>query len=248
MDEVTAPKTPAKEEKKEKSTPVSAKPVTTPLEEQPPSPVTSIKKPSRKSTLESKSAPSAPIAPVPPVPTKPAVPVQMPPIRYAAAAAAAVTSSVPSVPPPAPSASSETPASPLAVKNEIALTEPAAEEARSDVVEAEEISASPEVVAASPEVETIPLVNVSHYFANPPQPQLMYTGPRTYSSASATRSRPPTISHPTQRPTTIPPTCIHIPCPAITSDDEQYTTSTGLWREFTFCINSTASASSGCVG
>ncbi|KAK1922437.1 Not1 N-terminal domain, CCR4-Not complex component-domain-containing protein [Papiliotrema laurentii] len=101
------PKTPAKEEKEKKATPVNKATKET-TDEQPPSPVAAKRQPSRKSTMEIKVAPS-PVVEKNPAKTDAPAPkaAPLPPIRYAAAAAAAVApSSVPSVPAPNPADSS----------------------------------------------------------------------------------------------------------------------------------------------
>ncbi|GFZ51447.1 General negative regulator of transcription subunit 3 [Saitozyma sp. JCM 24511] len=168
----SAPKTPAKEEKEKKSTP-AAKSSSAVADDQPPSPVSAKKQPSRKSTMDTtkQEMPKLPIKPfaepVPPVPAAapvaapaasapPPKPVALPPIRYAAAAAAAVAGSAPAAAPAAaPTAQSpvtEAVASPSEAKVEPA---PVPEEALAESpAEAEpEIAAAPiPVPAASPAV------------------------------------------------------------------------------------------------
>ncbi|WVF65726.1 hypothetical protein IAT40_000458 [Kwoniella sp. CBS 6097] len=109
-----APKTPAKEEPapisvsasvSKKNTPASKNASSSQHDDTPPSPVSTKKTPSRKTTLESKATPKAAetVPPVPPVPAPapattapaPTPKAALPPIRYAAAAAAAVAGSTP---------------------------------------------------------------------------------------------------------------------------------------------------------
>ena len=126
VDSVIAPppKTPAKEEKERKSTPAgkSSKEV---VDEQPTSPVSTRKQPSRKSTMEIKVAPPPAPKDVPPVPKVEAPAPKaapLPTIRYAAAAAAAVAANTPpSVPGP-----TTTDASPAKAKTESILSPPVA--------------------------------------------------------------------------------------------------------------------------
>ncbi|ORY29158.1 Not1 N-terminal domain, CCR4-Not complex component-domain-containing protein [Naematelia encephala] len=173
-----APKTPAKEEKKDKLTPVS-KPQTTPIDEQPPSPVQPIKKPVRKTTLESKSAPtpspSVELVPKasPVAKAEPSVkPVQMPPIRYAAAAAAAVASSAPagisSLPVPVPALSSSSSTAPEPITSPVKQKE---EQAPLPSTEspAQEVEESPLQSALSPKAETAQV----NGHAPPPPPGLV---------------------------------------------------------------------------
>jgi hypothetical protein len=107
VDSVIAPppKTPAKEEKEKKSTPAS-KSNKDAGDDQPTSPVSTRKQPSRKSTMEIKVAPPPAPRDAPPVPKVEAPAPKaapLPTIRYAAAAAAAVASNTtPSAPGPAP--------------------------------------------------------------------------------------------------------------------------------------------------
>jgi CCR4-NOT transcription complex subunit 3 len=133
---VTAVKTPAKEEKKERTvstTSASAAKTGLAPSEEPPSPILAKKQPSRKSTLDSTKAELPTKAtkpePVPPVPTQK---TSMPPIRYAAAVAGPATPSAP-ISAPAPFSGQEVSASPVDNKSDLpdltpAISEPAQHE------------------------------------------------------------------------------------------------------------------------
>ncbi|WVR09216.1 hypothetical protein IAU60_006279 [Kwoniella sp. DSM 27419] len=159
------PKTPARDEHaaSKKSTP--AKQPT--QDDTPPSPVSTKKTPSRKTTLESKVAGAGKVAdqapPVPPVPSQTSVPTPtkaaaLPPIRYAAAAAAAVAGTAPpalvspaatTAAPPVPA---QTEASPQKTKEPLPSPPVVAESAAEKAPTPARV-ASPVVNVASPDTD-----------------------------------------------------------------------------------------------
>nr|XP_019009665.1 uncharacterized protein I206_05224 [Kwoniella pini CBS 10737]OCF48446.1 hypothetical protein I206_05224 [Kwoniella pini CBS 10737] len=179
-----APKTPAKEEPTaKKGTPASKASI-----DEPPSPVSAKKVPSRKATMETKKSTES-IPPVPPPATTIPVPTPkataLPPIRYAAAAAAAVASS-PTVT-NTPSAQVET--SPSKAKDPLPatqLTESPNEEPPTPAPPAKD--ESPKAREASP-------ANVEGHIngnALPPPPGLATPSPLPPSQSPAPPSHPTT--------------------------------------------------------
>ncbi|WVQ93372.1 hypothetical protein IAU59_000441 [Kwoniella sp. CBS 9459] len=173
-----APKTPAKEEPapvslSKKNTPASKGASSSQNDDTPPSPVSTKKTPSRKTTLESKTAakaaePAAP--PVPPVPAPapatapaPTPKAALPPIRYAAAAAAAVASSTPVA---SASAPAQTELSPQKAKEPLPTPTPSA------VAETPQETAPTPAKVESPEAATPSpsKANGSQVNGHPPPP------------------------------------------------------------------------------
>lgn len=174
---VSAVKTPAKEDKKDRSGSMSASAsaarpsLSTPgVPDEPPSPILSKKQPSRKSTLDSTKvelpSKSTKQDSVPPVPVSAATKTSLPPIRYAAAVAGPATAAA-----VAPQA--EMVSSPVESKSELtdltpAVSEPAQHEKELALTAASPVPAPTTAPAPAQEKPTQapPTTNVSHLISS----------------------------------------------------------------------------------